>query len=216
VRWLLWTIAVVGCVGCGDGGTPESGPVDSTVDAPADSAADASLECREVLGSDLTPGYGRLDGTLRSIAFTYTTDCPSDDNHIRMQVEMNGEHYEVWINVESTIGTDRRVYSALVDAPLYGLEWEEGLHTRGVGLDYVLDLDLSSNDFTPMTVEEIETLVADEIDTGHPVSVYMDVYADGTGGHKVHRNVTEPDGALVTHPRTSPRYLAFRFAGQTF
>ena len=187
----------------------------STAQDVASSDAQESLSCRGQLGNALAEGFGRLDGFLRSVALTHDTRCPSDDNHIRLQVEMLGEHYEAWINVESTFGSDRRVYMAETNAPLHGGAWSEGWHTLGVDLSYPTTLGIASDQLLPMTRDEINEHFATEVQPGFPVSIYLEAF-DSSGGHKVHRNNAGPDGALVTYARARPRYHLFRFANQSF
>jgi hypothetical protein len=65
----------------------------------------------------------------------------------------------------------------------------------------------------PLVVDDQEGNV---VDTGYPISVYADAFADGSGGHLVHRNHRTHDGAIATYPRANPRYYLFRFGNQVF
>jgi hypothetical protein len=54
-----------------------------------------------------------------------------------------------------------------------------------------------------------------ELTIGAPISVYATGYGPD-GGHDIHRQAANQDGAVVLAPTTAPRYLMFRFATQSF
>jgi hypothetical protein len=160
-------------------------------------------------GNGLTRTYGRLDGFLHYVVLPSDYACPNDDNHVHLQVRMDNQYYNVAVNIDSTVSY-HDVFSVL-----HGGAWSEGWHTIGVELDYSFDLDVSSNDFTAATTQQLTDLFKNEIVAGKNVSVYMEAY-DQSGGHNVHRNNNIEDGAIVVDPQGNPHYYLFRFSNQVF
>jgi hypothetical protein len=172
--------------------------------------------CVQAFGSGLAVGFGRIDGVLTAVDGPTDLRCPHDDNHVRLQVLMNGAIYDVWVNVESTLTPTAPEVAVLQKAAtLAGTPWQEGWHTVGVDLDYVTTLGVSSTAFTPMVKTALVAYLKSELQVGYPISVYMTGFGP-TGGHDVHRNVTAEDGAVVTDPRANPRYYLFHFPNQSF
>lgn len=165
--------------------------------------------CVQQFGNGLTEEYGRLDGFLHYVVLPDDYQCPNDDNHVRLQIRMNNQYYNVAVNIDPSVSYK------YISSGLHGGAWNEGWHTSGVGLDYSLDLDVSSNDFTAATTQQLSDLFKNEIIAGKNVSVYMEAY-DASGGHNVHSNNYIADGAIVTDPQTNPHYYLFRFANQIF
>ena len=164
----------------------------------------------------LTAEHGRLDGWLRFVVLTRDRSCPSDDNHVRLQIESLGEIYDVWVNVDATRNVDRRIALAERNAPLIVGAWSEGWHTEGTELSYPVDLGVSSTDLVPHTLDELEQIFRVEINPGFPITIYAVGFASGDGAHEVHFNTRGPDGSIVTFPRANPRYSLMRFDNQTF
>lgn len=171
--------------------------------------------CVHDFGNGLTPVHGRLDGFLHYVVLPDDHQCPNDDNHVRLQVRMNGQYYNVAVNIESTGSPDPRVYHHDILADLHGPAWSEGWHTSGVDLDYSSDLDVGSNDFMAASLQGLADMFEDRIRAGQRVSVYMEAY-DSSGGHNVHRNDYFADGAIVTGADSDPHYYLFRFVNQVF
>jgi hypothetical protein len=172
-------------------------------------------ECVQNFGNGLTESDGRLDGYLHWVVLPEHFQCPNDDNHVRLQVKMNGQFYDVSVNIQATGSSDPNVYHYDLHADLFGGPWSEGWHTFSVGLDYVYVLGVNSENFVSATLEELVVLFESEIVPGLPISVFMNAYGSG-GGHNVHRNNYFPDGAIVINPKTNPHYFLFRFGNQSF
>jgi len=201
-----------GIDGCGGDLVCGGCPANQTCDASGHCQAVA--ECVQDFDSGLCETFGRLDGHLHWVVLPGDTGCPSDDNHVRLQVRMNDKYYDVAVNIESTSASDPRVYHYDLPADLYGGAWSEGWHTVGVGLDYADDLGVDSDDFVPATLGELSAWLGNLLVAGNPVSVFMDSF--GTGGHNVHRNDSFADGAIVVNPLVDPHYYLFRFSNQVF
>ena len=190
----------------GGGSAPDAGP-------PIDKAKD----CADTFGDALTAGFGRIDGTVLAVVKPSDTQCamPNDD-HVILQVTMNGAVYRMVINVESTFGSDPRVSIAEVDKPLSDPPWSEGWHL-GVQFDYVQTLGIHYDIFTPYSLTELSDKIADAITLGSKVSVYAHT-SGGASAHMIHKNSAMfEDGAVVLDAASaSPRYLLFRFDDQAF
>ncbi len=172
-------------------------------------------ECVHGFGGSLTQTFGRLDGFLHYVVLPDDYQCPNDDNHVRLQVRMNGQYYDVPVNIEATGNLDPKIYHYDLYADLYGEQWNEGWHTTGVDLDYYYDLGVTSSSFSGATLEELSAMFENEIVAGGRISVFMEAF-DNSGGHNVHRNNYFSDGAIVINPQTNPHYYLFRFSDQSF
>jgi hypothetical protein len=195
-----------GSTATGDGGA-------ATGTGGAGGAADKAANCADTFGDELTNSYGRVDGTVVAVVGPTDTQCPLfNDDHLIVQIMMNGAVYRMVVNVES-------IFYAEHQAPLVGVPWEEGWHTTGVALEYPTTFDLHSEDFEPTTMAGVVFRVTDLIDIGAPISVY----ANSSGGqfasstHLIHSNDDGPDGAILLDPKSAnPTYLLFRFGNQQF
>ena len=198
--------------------------VPATPDAPVrmDAAPDApypkALPCAATFGASLTDAFGRLDGTVHAVVPPGFPNCPQPNGtHLVLQVDMGGATYRMVTNVLSTMG-DPRVFFRTLDAPLAGPAWADGWHP-GYTLDYVTDLHVTSDSFTPTEMAPLVDMVTQPIELGAKVSVFATSSGGSNAGnaHLVHRNLTNADGAIVIGPDTaSPRYLLFRFDEQAF
>lgn len=213
--------------GPGEAGPPEAG--DDTSAEMETGALDAAMDspdafrptgmCATTFGSALTAGFGRIDGTVYAVQKPSDTSCvmPNGD-HVILQVLMNGAVYRLVANVQSDrAGTDPKILIASLSHALPAPAFSEGWHL-GAGLDYVTSLGAHADaSFTPYVIADAVTKIAGEVKVGDLVSVY------GTSGsgrpesaHLIHRNKTNEDGAIVVSPASSPRFLLFHFAEQTF
>jgi len=191
--------------------------VDAT--APAKEAeAGLTGQCASAFGDKLTVGFGRIDGIVYAVQKPSDTQCVMPNNdHVIVQVLMNGAVYRLVVNVESN-GADPNIRYAAAPHALPAPAFAEGWHT-GLALDYPTDLDLHNAAFSPHTLEEAVTKIAAEVKVGDPISVYAQ---SGAGrpesAHLIHRNgaTTKKDGAIVVSPTTQPKFLAFHFSDQTF
>lgn len=196
--------------------------------APVDLAARCAVECpggedppegSTCFGSELTDGFGRIDGTLLAVQRPSDTDCamPNDD-HLIVQVLVHGAAYRMVINVlsDGRNGTDTRLRFADVPADLPAPPWEEGWHL-GVSLDYPDTLGVHVADFTPYAMDELVEEVASRLTLDAPISIYATSNDRPESAHLVHRNGRDEDGAIVVDPTgASPRFLLFHFDGQEF
>ncbi len=132
---------------------------------------------------------------------------------------MQGAIYRVVVNVRSDFGNPD-VRLGQLDHALPGEGWSEGWHP-GTPLDYVQSLALHSTgpQFETLSMDPLIHKVVELIPVGSEISAF----ATSSGGsyshsaHKVHRNRTNEDGALVVNPRSDhPRWLLFQFQDQIF
>jgi hypothetical protein len=220
------------CSGGGGGGTPDAGVPDAgggggTPDAGGGGTPDAGggggtgdgtptrQPCTSTFGSAMTATFGRLDGFLVSIVNpNTTTSCRGDDNHIHLQVKVNGGIEDIAANVASTTGNPD-VDFLTVNAALLGGAWTEGWHP-GQTLDYPTSLGVHSGSFTEENLTQLTALVDSAIANANHVSIFATGF-DATGGHLIHREGSNHDGAIVINPTTSnPTYLLFHFTTDSF
>lgn len=199
-------------------GTPDAGVADAGGTPDASTSGDGTptrQPCTSTFGSAMTTAFGRLDGFLVSIVNpNTTTSCRGDDNHIHLQVKVNGGIEDIAVNVASTSGNPD-VDFRTVSAALRGGAWTEGWHP-GQTLDYPSNLGVSSASFTEETLTQLTASVDNLIANANHVSIFATGF-DPTGGHLVHREGSSHDGAIVINPTTSnPTYLLFHFTTQTF
>ena len=217
-----------------DAGTPDGiAPAETALDAASgDSsvaeASDASADvvatdgnkaalCAETFGTSLTAPYGRLDGTVLAVLKPTDQHCPRPNgDHLIVQVTTNGAPYRMVVNVLATFsGVDPNVRLKHVVHGLIGPPWAEGWHTD-VTLDYVTNLAVANDTFTPYPMTELSERVTEAIAIGDKVSIFAST-SGGDSAHLVHRNRNQRDGAIVLHADgPSPEYLLFAFANQTF
>jgi len=191
--------------------------------AAEDAGTDARLtgECADAFGASLTESFGRIDGIVYAVQKPSDTSCamPNDD-HVVVQVLMNGEVYRLVVNVQSgRNGSDPRIRYAAIPRAMPEPAYEEGWHT-GIPLDYVNVLGIHSEDagFAPLTLAEAVAKIDGELVVGDPVAVYA---TSGAGrpesAHLVHRNKQNEDGAIVVRPGSADaKFLLFHFAEQSF
>ena len=206
-----------------EAGTTDAAPEADGVDASdASAAADAfvpSGKCADTFGSELTAGFGRIDGTIYAVQKPTDTSCamPNGD-HVILQVLMHGAVYRLVVNVQSDRdGGDPRIQIATLDHALPSPPFAEGWHLPAP-LDYVTTLGVHADaSFTPLSLADATATIVAALKVGDPVAVY------GTSGagrpesaHLIHRNATNQDGAIVITPTTSPKFMVFHFDNQTF
>jgi hypothetical protein len=166
--------------------------------------------CADDFGDLFAPGNGRADGTLLAIVGTSDTQCTlHNDDHVVLQLTIDGVVQRLVVNVDG-------VAVAAKSAPRVGPAFEEGWHLDVV-LEYVGDLDLHSDTFEQVTVEDAEAFLCDHLVPGQPVSVFAYAEDNPSSAHQIHFNPGYPDGAIVANPDSdAPTYLAFRFGDQDF
>lgn len=205
----------------GGGGAPDAGVPDAgggTPDAGGGGTGDGTptrQTCTSTFGSAMTATFGRLDGFLVAIVDpNTTTSCRGDDNHIHLQVKVNGGIEDIAVNVASTSGNPD-VFFRTASAALRGGAWTEGWHP-GQTLDYASSLGVSSASFTEETLTQLTASVDNLVANANHVSIFATGF-DATGGHLIHREGGSHDGAIVINPTTSnPTYLLFRFSTDSF
>jgi hypothetical protein len=210
--------AAIACSAAAESGSAESAMLESP---------DAGTPgiCASSFGDQLTPGFGRIDGTVYAVQKPSDTQCtlPNSD-HVIVQVLMNGAVYRLVTNVKSDRpapdgGGDARVQMLAVDhVPLPAPAFAEGWHTGDdVWIDYVRHFNVHAEEFTPQDMDPLVQDIAARIHVGDPISIYAQ---SGEGrpdsAHLVHRNGHGKDGAIVLNPTTDPTYLLFLFAEQRF
>ena len=199
-----------GMGGAGGVGMGGAGGAGGAVDPP-----EKSLNCADTFGAALTAPYGRIDGTVLAVVQPTDTQCALPNNdHVVVQVTMLGAVYRMVVNVQSSFGDPRVGYLETTHA-LPAPAWEEGWHT-GVGLDYAGDLGVHSDDFTPYDLQPLSEKIDATITLGQKISVYAST-SGGASAHKVHRNGSTQDGAMILDPESAaPKVLLFRFLDQVF
>ena len=125
--------------------------------------------CATEFTTNLDPGFGRLDGTIRAVVPPTNTTCalPNSD-HLVVQIDFGGATYRAVVNVLST-GADPDVRLHELDAPLPAPAFADGWHP-GLALDYTSDLGVSDADFTPHAMAELVELVSAQLEVGAPLS----------------------------------------------
>jgi len=207
MKRILLVLLLAGCGGGGAADAPDAAP-----DAPADPAA----ACATTFGTALPAGFVRVDGTVLAVVpAAHPTCARPNGTHVVVQVTVAGAAYRMVVNIASDRG-DPDVRFGELAAPLVGPPWQEGIHT-GIALDYVQTFNLHAGQapFAPLAAAALSARLAELIPVGSRVAVY----SSGSGGdstHLVHRNRANQDGAIVIGADTSPRFLLFHFADQSF
>jgi hypothetical protein len=201
----------LGAAGASEGGASEGGGGASEGGGGA-TAVDKAKDCASQFGDALSDSFGRLDGTVVAVVAPEDTECPLvNDDHLVLQVAMNGAVYRMVVNI-----TD--VAFAQKSAALLGPAWSEGWHT-GLTLEYPTDLDVHSPEFQQLALPAMIETISAGIELGAPISVFA-VSSGGefaSSAHLIHRNDNNSDGAIVLAPDSeNPSYLLFRFASQSF
>ncbi len=203
---------------------PEAG-ADPTADASSatdasdasDAAVDKSATCAAAFGENLTPAFGRIDGTVVAIVPPGDEACAlPNSTHLVIQVMQSGLVYRMVVDVLSDQGSPDVLFEEM-NAPLAGEAWAEGWHTDA-SLDYVTTLSTHSTSFTAMVEDDLVAKITSEIDLGSNISIYATATSsEPDSAHLVHRNLTHQDGAIVIGPDTAhPHYLLMHFDEQTF
>jgi hypothetical protein len=205
VAWVV-LVALAACgapsVGVGPSGEPDGGGDRGTsqgdAGTPVSSDGDGTPvrdACTSNLGHALTTGFGRLDGYLVAILPPGHHGCPSDSDHVHLQIRMSGEIYDIAITVVDTTGGPVALLEK--DLPL-----TDGLHDAS---------------FTATPKTELVARVQSALQHANHVSIFATGYTDRTGAHKVHRNGFGEDGALIIDPTAATSHaLLFHFSTQHF
>ena len=200
----------------------DAGVADAPAGPPSDAAGGGSGDgtptrrpCTSSFGSAMTATFGRLDGFLVAIVNpNTTTSCRGDDNHIHLQILVNGGVEDIAVNIASTSGNPDLDFLA-VNAALRGGAWSQGWHP-GQTLDFATNLGVHSGSFAEKTPTQLTSLLDSALANANHVSIFTTGF-DATGGHLVHRQGSNHDGAMVINPLSSnPQYLLLHFSTQSF
>jgi len=169
---------------------------------------------RTGLASDLpADAYGALEGELVSIVPPGTKNCPSDSDHLHLQVLVGSKRYDVALTIDSTTSPPLAIHVQSLPPTLREPGWANST------FDYGKSLAVPSADFKPLTREALLARLQSELSTAARVDIFGRAYADGTGTHNVHRNGRDRDGVVVIHrveAAGADRAIALRFADQVF
>ncbi len=190
-----------------DGGDTDAAAGDDGASPTFDDGTPTRTECSSALGMGLSPDHGRLDGTLVSIVPEKGAHCPSDPDHLHLQIRMRGANYDIAVNLDGFEGE--------IDAPLPGIPFAEGWHP--MDMDYARDLGLHSDALTVTTPAMIRARVENQLVNANHISIFGTGYPGSDGAHLIHRKATSHDGAIVINPLAAKAHvIAFRFATDTF
>ena len=185
----------------------DSGVAADDAAPPFDDGTPTRVACVATLGAGLSPDHGRLDGQLVSILGATERGCPSDPDHLHLQVKMKGSVYDIAINLD--------VLEGEADVKLPGIPFEEGWHP--MPLDYVADLGLHSTDITLATATPVRNRVVAALAKANHISIFGTGYPGSDGAHIVHYKGRGLDGAIVVNPSAPTAHvIAFRFDNDTF
>lgn len=203
------------CTGTGGGGGTDAGVPDAPSGGSTGDGTPTRQACTGSFGSQMTTVFGRLDGFLVAIVpINGSSTCRGDDNHLHLQIRVNGQIQDIAVNTASTSGSPD-VDFLQFNAPLKGGAWSEGWHT-GQSFDYATSLGVHSGDFTERTPTTLPGIVTSALANANHVSIFTTGF-NGTGGDLIHREGSNHDGAIVINPTTSnPSYLLFHFTDQSF
>jgi hypothetical protein len=160
--------------------------------------------CTGSFGSQLSSSHGRLDGTVVSLVAPGTPGggkCNGDSSHLHLQMMMNGNVYDVAVNLDTYyLEKDRGMPTS--DA------YAEGWHTSD-NLDYP-SIGVHSKDFTqPPSQQALTQLLEGALANANHLSIYATGYGP-TGIHDVHRRGGGGnDGAIVIDPLSSTSHVFF-------
>jgi hypothetical protein len=160
--------------------------------------------------------FGRLDGYLISIVPPGGHACNGDSDHVHLQVRVNNGVYDIAVNVsDSSSQSSPVLYKAMAFKAKVGA-WAEGWHESSESFDYVNTLQLHSSDFAGVAKADLVQDIQTELEVANHISVFATGYGP-TGGHLIHRNHSNADGAIIVDPvGKNPRVLVFHFADQSF
>jgi hypothetical protein len=194
-------------------------PIDTAVvdSDPADAAPfpvkRSACVSRAELATDLPADQmGALEGELLAIVPPGNKACPSDPDHLHLQIAVGTKRYDVAITIDSELNAPLAIYAqkrAVTPIPADG--WATATFS------YEKDLAVPSADFTALARDALLTRLQTELTSAARVRIYGRSYTDGTGLHNVHRNGRDGDGLiLIHHIDGGDRAIALRFANNVF
>ncbi len=163
-------------------------------------------------GTAIDTFHGRLDGYLVYVVPQGgPSSCNGDYSHVHLQVKMNGDVYDVAVDIGKTPG-DALFYEQ--DMPLPGGAWQEGWHDDGLSYP---QLGVHASQFTSEVPAALGQKIESELANVNHISVFGDAYQTHNGCHDVHYQNGSTDGAIVIDPLSPTAHvLFFRFSTQTF
>jgi hypothetical protein len=201
----------------------EGGGSDSAVSAGDTSAAStdgtpthtsACTPLSAQTGTAINTTFGRLDGTLSYVvAKGGSRSCNGDDSHVHLQVLVNGEVYDVAVDIGATPG-DVALFTE--DIALPGGAWAEGWHGSDT-LTYTA-LGLHAPQFTGQDPTTLAANLVSELAQANHVSIFGTAYNTNNGCHDVHyHGGGGQDGALFVDPLSPQAHgMFFRFSTDSF
>lgn len=229
---VLATFLSLACVmgGCAEESLTTPGVEDTGVDdavasetTTTDSAIDAApfpvrrLPCvgRGSLASDLPfDTYGALEGEVVSLVPPGTKSCPSDSDHLHVQILVGDKRYDVALTIDSTTSPPLAIHVQPIAPTLPELGW-----STADTFDYEKALAVPSADFQALARDALLGRLQTELSKASRVRIFGVSYTDGTGTHNVHRNGKDRDGVILMHRAEADgrdRAIALRFANQVF
>jgi hypothetical protein len=192
--------------------------VETSVDAGPDAAPFAvkRLPCvqRTGLANDLPPGaYGAIEAELVTVIMPGTKSCPSDPDHVHLQIAVGDKRYDVAMTVDSMLNAPLAIHLHTMPDLVPDL----GFATAT--FDYEHDIGTPSADYTALAKDALAAKIADSLKDAGRVRVFGQTYDDGTGIHFVHRNGPNRDGVLIVHrveAAGADRAIAVRFSNNVF
>ena len=165
------------------------------------------LTCTDTFGTDMTTDHGRLDGILVAVVDPTHHGCSSDSTHVHLQIQSGGMIYDSAVNVDGGFYLTK-------DITLPTMPWTDGWHANA-DFNYPTE-DVHSTDFQTADQATITSMVEAALTSANHVSIYMTGY-NTMGGHLVHREGTNIDGAIILDPLSTPSHaIMFRFDTDTF
>lgn len=223
MKW-LWSVAILAGCSTEPSVTPgvitEDAAVDTAVEGaviPPDAApfplVRSACVSRAQLATELpSEEMGALEGMLVAIVPPGNKTCPSDPDHLHLQIAVGTKRYDVAITVDSDFSPPVAIY--VQKRPVSVLPpdgWSSAL------FDYEKDLAVPSADFQALTRDAMLARLQSELASAARVRIYGKSYLDRTGLHNVHRNSRGADGViLIHHIDGGDRAIALRFANDVF
>lgn len=160
---------------------------------------------------------GAIEGELVSLVPPGGGGCPSDSDHLHLQIDVSGKRYDVAIDVNSTKGGNPIALLTKDVAPGAALP----LGWNAVGYNFVTSLGAHSGDFKPSSSPSalIASLTA-ELAPVSRVTIHGKSYTDGSGIHDIHKTgCCDKDGVILAHgigAGGTDHAIALRFSTDSF
>jgi hypothetical protein len=142
-----------------------------------------------------------------------SSSCPSDSDHLHLQVDASGKRYDVAITIFAIDTTPMAILEKDIAPSLPPMGWS------AIGFDYPKDLGVASADYTSLAKGPLLSRLLSALGTASRVSIHGRAYSDGTGLHNVHRNGAARDGVILIRRNgagATDHGIALRFSGDVF